>query len=197
MKKFIIGLSLLTIIFSINYISQYNTASKTVKEAMSVVGADSIEVLYEKKTEGGSFLLYRTIGTDSLSIAYINRDFSGYEFVDYNITYDISSLEQQAGISYVTLPQSEKVPYTIYAGMTTNDQLHEVLVTEPTFNIAHSAKIIESEIEGTYIWVTYSPDFTGESFSLIGLSETGEIIGDIEQDGTQVTIHTIDTSQVN
>ena len=197
MKKIIIGLSLLTIILSISYISQYNTASTTVKEAMSVAGADSIEILYEKKTDDGSFLLYRTIETDSLSVAYIKRDFSGYEFVDYNISYDISSLEQQAGLSYVTLPQTDDVPYTIYAGITTDDQLHEVLVTEPTFNIAHSAKVIESNIKDNYIWVAYSPDFTGESFSLIGLSETGEIIGDIEQDGTQVTIHTIENSDAN
>ncbi|MEO3111767.1 hypothetical protein ABHC34_10845, partial [Turicibacter sanguinis] len=65
------------------------------------------------------------------------------------------------------------------------------------FSIAHSAKIIESDIEGTYIWMAYSPDFTGENFSLIGLSETGDIIGDIEQDGTQVTIHTIDTTEAH
>lgn len=45
--------------------------------------------------------------------------------------------------------------------------------------------------------MAYSPDFTGENFSLIGLSETGDIIGDIEQDGTQVTIHTIDTTEAH
>lgn len=164
---------------------------------MSVAGADSIEVLYEKKTEEGSILLYQTIGTDSLSIAYIDRNFSGYEFMDYNIAYEISTLEAKAGLSYVSLQKTDEVPYTIYAGMTTNENLHEVLITEPSFSIAHSAKIMESDVEGTYIWIAYSPDFTGETFSLIGLSETGEIIGDIEQDGTQVTIHTIDTAQAN
>ena len=141
MKKIVISISLLVTVLSIVYICQYNTASKTAEEAMSVAGADSIEILYEKKTED--------------------------------------------------------VPYTIYAGITTDENLHEVLITEPSFSIAHSAKIIESDIEGTYIWMAYSPDFTGESFSLIGLSETGDIIGDIEQDGTQVTIHTIDTTEAH
>lgn len=197
MKKLVISISLLVTVLSIVYIFQYNTAAKTAEEAMSVAGAESIEILYEKKTEDGSILLYQTIGTDSLSLAYIDRNFSGYEFMDYNISYDISSLEETAGISYVSLAQNENVPYTIYAGMTTNEDLHEVLVTEPTFSIAHSAKIIESNVEGTYIWIAYSPDFTGDIFSLIGLSETGDIIGDIEQDGTQVTIHTIDTVDAN
>ena len=195
MKKIVISISLLVTVLSIVYICQYNTASKTAEEAMSVAGADSIEILYEKKTEDGSILLYRTIGTDSLSIAYVNRNFSGYEFMDYNIAYEISNLEAQAGLSYVSLQKTEDVPYTIYAGITTDENLHEVLITEPSFSIAHSAKIIESDIEGTYIWMAYSPDFTGENFSLIGLSETGDIIGDIEQDGTQVTIHTIDTTE--
>ena len=184
MKKIVISISLLVTVLSIVYICQYNTASKTAEEAMSVAGADSIEILYEKKTEDGSILLYRTIGTDSLSIAYVNRNFSGYEFMDYNIAYEISNLEAQAGLSYVSLQKTE-------------ENLPEVLMTEPSFSIAHSAKIIESDIEGTYIWMAYSPDFTGENFSLIGLSETGDIIGDIEQDGTQVTIHTIDTTEAH
>ena len=128
MKKIVISISLLVTVLSIVYICQYNTASKTAEEAMSVAGADSIEILYEKKTEDGSILLYRTIGTDSLSIAYVNRNFSGYEFMDYNIAYEISNLEAQAGLSYVSLQKTEDVPYTIYAGITTDENLHDCLL---------------------------------------------------------------------
>ena len=45
--------------------------------------------------------------------------------------------------------------------------------------------------------MAYSPDFKGESFTLIGLSESGEVVGDLEQSGTELTIHSIDTSEAH
>ena len=164
---------------------------------MTIAGLTTLETLYEKKTEEGSILLYRVPGEDQISLAFLNRDFSGYEYVDGTIQYETTNLEEQAGITYVTLRQSDDLPYTIYAGVTTNPDLYEVLVTEPTFNIAHSAKVFESDVEGVYIWMAYSPDFKGESFTLIGLSESGEVVGDLEQSGTELTIHSIDTSEAH
>ena len=70
-------------------------------------------------------------------------------------------------------------------------------MTEPTFSIAHSAKVFESNVEGTYIWMAYSSDFSGENFSLIGLNQEGDIIGDLETTGTTMTIHPIDTAEAN
>ena len=197
MKKIISTISLSVTALLVVFVLQYNSGAKTTEEAMTIAGLTTLETLYEKKTEEGSILLYRVPGEDQISLAFLNRDFSGYEYVDGTIQYETTSLEEQAGITYVTLRQSDDLPYTIYAGVTTNPDLYEVLVTEPTFNIAHSAKVFESDVEGVYIWMAYSPDFKGESFTLIGLSESGEVIGDLEQSGTELTIHSIDTSEAH
>ena len=197
MKKIIATISLSITALLVVFVLQYNSGSKTTEEAMTIAGLTTLETLYEKKTEEGSILLYRVPGEDQISLAFLNRDFSGYEYVDGTIQYETTSLEEQAGITYVTLRQSDDLPYTIYAGVTTNPDLYEVLVTEPTFNIAHSAKVFESDVEGVYIWMAYSPDFKGESFTLIGLSESGEVVGDLEQSGTELTIHSIDTSEAH
>lgn len=197
MKKIIATISLSITALLVVFVLQYNSGAKTTEEAMTIAGLTTLETLYEKKTEEGSILLYRVPGEDQISLAFLNRDFSGYEYVDGTIQYETTSLEEQAGITYVTLRQSDDLPYTIYAGVTTNPDLYEVLVTEPTFNIAHSAKVFESDVEGVYIWMAYSPDFKGESFTLIGLSESGEVVGDLEQSGTELTIHSIDTSEAH
>lgn len=197
MKKIISTISLSVTALLVVFVLQYNSGAKTTEEAMTIAGLTTLETLYEKKTEEGSILLYRVPGEDQISLAFLNRDFSGYEYVDGTIQYETTSLEEQAGITYVTLRQSNDLPYTIYAGVTTNPDLYEVLVTEPTFNIAHSAKVFESDVEGVYIWMAYSPDFKGESFTLIGLSESGEVVGDLEQSGTELTIHSIDTSEAH
>ena len=197
MKKIISTISLSVTALLVVFVLQYNSGAKTTEEAMTIAGLTTLETLYEKKTEEGSILLYRVPGEDQISLAFLNRDFSGYEYVDGTIQYETTNLEEQAGISYVTLRQSDDLPYTIYAGVTTNPDLYEVLVTEPTFNIAHSAKVFESDVEGVYIWMAYSPDFKGESFTLIGLSESGEVVGDLEQSGTELTIHSIDTSEAH
>ena len=141
MKKIIATISLSITALLVVFVLQYNSGSKTTEEAMMIAGLTTLETLYEKKTEEGSILLYRVPGEDQISLAFLNRDFSGYEYVDGTIQYETTSLEEQAGITYVTLRQSDDLPYTIYAGVTTNPDLYEVLVTEPTFNIAHSAKV--------------------------------------------------------
>ena len=195
MKKIIATLSLSITALLVVFVLQYNSGAKTTEEAMTIAGLSALEVLYEKKTEEGSILLYRVPGEEQISLAFLDRSFSGYEYIDGSIQYETTTLEEQAGLTYVALRQSDDSPYTIYAGVTKNPDLFEVLVTEPTFSIAHSAKIFESAVEGTYIWMAYSPDFTGDNFSLIGLSEAGDIIGHLEHDGTTLTIHSIDPSE--
>ena len=197
MKKIIAILSGCFTLLLVAFVLHFNMSAKTAEEAMTIAGLNTLEVLYEKKTNDGSILLYRTPGEEQISLAFLNHNLFGYEFVDQAIQYDTSALEEQAGLTYVTLKQSETIPYTIFAGITTNPDLFEVLVTEPTFSIAHSAKVFESNVEGTYIWMAYSSDFSGENFSLIGLNQEGDIIGDLETTGTTMTIHPIDTAEAN
>lgn len=195
MKKLVIIISILVTTLLLTFIFQYNKGAKTVEEAMTSAGTQTLDILYEQKTENGNILFYREAFSDTLSLAFLDRSFSGFELMNSTIEYDISSLEEKSGLSYVMLPQSDNVPYTIYAGLTTNPDLFEVLITEPGFSIAHSAKIMESAIEGTYIWMAYSPDLTGTKFSIIGLTEDGALVGDIENNGTELTIHSIDTGE--
>lgn len=197
MKKLVITISILVTALLLTFITQYNKGAQTSEAAMTIAGIQTTDILYEQKTDKGNLVLYQEPFSDSLSLAFLERSFSGFEFVDNATQHDIASLEEQAGLSYVMLPQSDDVPYTTYAGITTNPDLFEVLITEAGFPIAHSAKVITSEIEGTYIWLAYSPDFTGNGYSLIGLTDDGNIVGDIEHNGTELTIHSIDTSEAN
>jgi len=197
MKKLVIIISILVTTLLLTFIFQYNKGAKTVEEAMTSARSQTLDILYEQKTENGNILLYQEAFSDTLSLAFLNRSFSGFELMNSAIEYDISSLEEKSGLSFVMLPQSDNVPYTIYAGLTTNPDLFEVLITEPGFSVAHSAKIMASAIEGTYIWMAYSPNLTGTNFSIIGLTQDGTLVGDIEHNGTELTIHSIDTSEVH
>lgn len=195
MKKLVITISILVTALLLMFVTQYNKGAKTTEEAMTIAGIQTTDILYEQKTEKGNLILYQDPFSDSLSLAFLERSFSGFELMDSITKHDIASLEEQSGLSYVMLAKSDDVPYTTYAGLTTNPDLFEVLITEIGFPIAHSAKVITSDIEGIYIWLAYSPDFTGSNYSLIGLADDGTVVGDIEHSGTELTIHAIETSE--
>ena len=131
MKKIIATLSLSITALLVVFVLQYNSGAKTTEEAMTIAGLSALEVLYEKKTEEGSILLYRVPGEEQISLAFLDRSFSGYEYIDGSIQYETTTLEEQAGLTYVALRQSDDIPYTIYAGVTKNPDLFEVLVNQP------------------------------------------------------------------
>ena len=197
MKKIIILTTLVTCTFLVSFILRFNTYDKNATDAVLTANASPIEVLFEHQMNEGNILLYRSPEGDELSLAFLSRNFSGFQYVESSTQYDISDLETQAGITYVVLPKSSEVPFTIYAGVTGNPDLAEVFVMEPGFQIAHSASLMESSADGDdlYVWIAASPDFTGTNFSIMGLNTDGQIIGDIEHDGAQLTIHSIDTAQ--
>lgn len=183
--------------FLISFLLRFNTYDDNAQDAIMAVNAEPIEVLFEHKVNEGNILLYRTLGGDELSLAFLSRDFTGIQYIDSATQYDITALEEQAGITYVVLPKSEKIPFTIYGGLTTNTNLNEIFVTEPSFQIAHSIHMMEplNGEDNLHVWLAASADFTGHSFSIIGLANDGTIIGDIEHDGTRLTIHSIDIGE--
>ena len=187
--------TLVSCAFLVSFIRSFHTDDDKAIDAVVAANASTIELLFEHQMNEGNILLYRTPEGDELSLAFLSRNFSGFQYVESSTQYDITDLEQQAGINYVVLPKSTDVPFTIYAGITTNPDLAEIFVTEPGFQIAHSASFMKSmtDSEDLYVWLAASPDFTGTNFSIMGLTHEGEILGDIEHDGTQLTIHTIDT----
>lgn len=168
----------------------FNSASNGAEAAIAVSGTEPIEVLFEHQLNRNTFLLYRTQGGDDLSLAFFTRNLTGNHLIETATQYDIESLTAKAGMNYVVLPQSDAVPFTVYAGSTTNPNLYEVFVTEMDFSIAHSIRVFESEVEGIYVWMAMSPDFFGERYSLTAVTQTGAIVADIENDGTQRVFHT-------
>ena len=197
MKKIITLLTLASFSILVAFILQFNTFDSNSEDVVLAVNASPIEVLLEHQTNEGNILLYRTLGGDELTLAFLSRNFTGIQYVESATQYDISALEEQAGITYVVLPKSDDIPFTIYAGLTTNPDLNEIFVTEPGFQIGHGVRMMDTRIdeEGLYVWVAASSDFSGENFSILGVSADGSLIGDIEHDGTTLTIHTIDTTQ--
>lgn len=153
-------------------------------QATVAVSSSPIEILWEHQSNHETFLLYRTIGGDDLSLAYVTRSLTGHHLEGTATQYDIQSLTDAAGLNYVVLPQSESVPVTVFAGFTDNPDL-EVFVTEPHFPIAHSIRVFESEIPGLYVWLAMSPDFFGTEYAITAVDGDSLIVADIENDGTE------------
>ena len=73
MKKIIATLSLSITALLVVFVLQYNSGAKTTEEAMTIAGLSALEVLYEKKTEEGSILLYRVPGEEQISLAFLDK----------------------------------------------------------------------------------------------------------------------------
>lgn len=194
MKRIAALITTVSITALVLFILSFNTHKDCATEAVMAINPD-IEVLFELQMNRGNIVLFRTLGADELSLAFLARSFSGVEHIKSTTKQHVTALEAQTGLTYVVLPKSSGVPFTIYAGTTTNPDLAEILVTEPSFKIAHRIHLKESLVddENLYVWMVASVDFTGEHFSIIGLAADGTIIGDIEYDGTSLTIHTTNT----
>lgn len=162
-----------------------------IQSTLAVSVTNPIEIIFEHTLNQESFVLYRPAGEDQLSLAFFNHTLRGIRLIDTATQYDIAALTEASGFNYVVLPRSPAVPYTIFAGFTTDPQIHEVIVTEPNFIIAHGIRVFESDICGIYAWMAISPDFIGEHYSIIALTPTGSIVGDIENNGVQRVIHTL------
>ena len=195
MKNLISLITASTLAVLIAFVLRFNSFDHDSEKAAIAANAMPIEIILEHQTNEGNILLYRTLGGDELTLAFLSRNFTGVQYVKSATQYDIASLEEKAGITYVVLPKSDDFPFTVYAGITTNPDLSEVFVTEPSFPIGHSVNMMSTLVddENLYVWVAASPDFTGETFSILGVAADGTLIGDIEHDGTNLTIHTFDT----
>jgi len=154
-------------------------------DTIAVSGAP-IEVLFEHTSNQETFMLYRTVGGDDLSLAYLTRSLTGLHLRGSATQYELEALTEAAGLNYVVLPQSDGVPRTVFAGITDNPDL-EVFVTEPHFAIAHGIRVFESEVSGLYVWMVMSPDFFGEQYTITAVDLKGLIVGDMEYDGAQRT----------
>ena len=127
-------------------------------------------LIYEHQTNKGNFLLFESGGAHSL--AFLSRSLN-------RVQYEYRTAED----THVVLPKSESVPFTVYAGVSEDDRLHEVIVIETGFPIAHSSHMKPSLIDDeTSVWMVASSDLTGADFLIIGLSDTGEVLFEIEGD---------------
>ena len=167
----------------------FDVSQMNPHQAVAVSVSSPIEVLFEHTLNQETFLLYRTQGGDDLSIAFLRRSLRGVELVASTTQYDIAALTDAAGLNYAVLPQSDRIPYTVYAGVVSQSDVHEVFVAEPHFPIIHGIRLLESQIPGTYIWMVMSPDFLGQEYTIVGVDQEGITVADIENDGVSRVFH--------
>ena len=192
MKKLMVILTVGIVMVLVGILHEFNHHGTRAEDAVAAANHVPIEVLFEHQLNRESVVLYRTIGGDDLSLAFLRRSFTGVDYVAGIRQFDVSQLEEQAGLTYVVLPKGDGVPFTIYAGTSTRPELNDVFITEPGFQIAHNITMMESRVEeNIYVWMAISPDFTGAHFNIIGVDAQGVVVADIENDGTLRTIHTV------
>jgi len=131
-------------------------------------------IMFEHQTNKGNFLLFES--GDMRSLTFFTRGLGGVQYV-YS-----SSVE-----SYVVMQKSELIPFTVYVGVSEDENLHEVIVIEAGFPIAHSSHMMPSiaSDDNTLVWMVASSDLAGEEFFIVGLSESGEVLFEFESSGKQ------------
>ena len=144
-----------------------NTPLDTHLAVMSLY--NNAQIMFEHQTNKGNFLLFQS--GDTRSLAFLSRGLNGVQHV-----------YSSSGESYMVLQKSESVPFTVYAGVSEDENLHEVIVIEAGFPIAHSSHVMPSIApdDNTLVWMVASSDLSGEGFFIIGLSESSEVLFEIE-----------------
>lgn len=134
---------------------------------------DFNDILFEHPTVHGRIVVTANAYED-FSLSFLNRGIGGTTYAGsaYATTQD--------DISFMTLPANGNIPFTTYAVVSRDPNLHEVIVTESGSRIAHQARAKKTTCEDTAVFLVASVDLTGQDVLVIGLDADGTIIVEIE-----------------
>ena len=131
------------------------------------------DILFEHQTNQGNIVV-RTNAYDELVLSFLNRRIGGMTYAgsSYGTHHDDTA--------FMTLPASADIPFTTHAVVSTNPDLHEVIVMESGSTIAHQARAKKTTSTETAVFLVSSMDLRGHETFIIGLDTNGTIIVEIE-----------------
>lgn len=134
---------------------------------------DFDDILFEHQTVHGNIVVTSN-AYDEFFLSFLNRGISGttYAGSSYATTQD--------DISFMTLRANADIPFTTYAVVSLDPNLHEIIVTEAGSRIAHQAHAKKTTCEHTAVFLVASVDLTGNDVLIVGLDSDGTIIVEIE-----------------
>jgi len=134
---------------------------------------DFYDIVFEQQTMHGN-LMITSDAYNELTLSFLNRKIAGQE-----ITATAYATGNDA-ISFMALISNENVPFTTFALVSRDSSIHEMIVVETGFPIAHQTLAKTDATEGQDVFMVSSSDFTGGDVLIFGLDEDGNIIVEIE-----------------
>ncbi len=178
MKKKVILITFILIVVSLFLLIKFNSGAKTIEEAINVLGSKQVSIIHEEKNDKGSIVFSYTSDGNTLYTAIVSKGISGYKTVYSGVQGDIKFTSEKLGLSYNYFPSIKKTEIPIYFGLIGNPDISKVKIIEKKRNIEDEAKIINAN--GTRIWLVYMDKFEGSDFDIIGLSEEGKEVTNID-----------------
>lgn len=134
---------------------------------------DFDDILFEHQTTHGN-LIISTNPYDELTLAFASRNI-------VNMAYEGSTTAvQDSDTTYLTLPATDTIPFTTHTVVSTDANLHEIIVIEAGSPIAHQAHAKKTARDDTTVFMVSSADLIGSDALIIGLTSNNEIILEIE-----------------
>ena len=135
-----------------------------------VFGLDT--VLFEHQTIHGH-LVITSSAYDDFQLSFLTQGVGGQRYLGSTFA---STLDET---HFVSLVAGHDIPFTTHAVISTNPLLHEIIVVERGFRIAHRAHAKKTTCADTSVFVVSSFDLTGEDVLIIGLDVQGDVVVDM------------------
>jgi len=130
------------------------------------------EILFEHPTVQGNIVV-RQNAYDEFALSFINRGMMGKSYAgsSYATSFDDTQL--------LTLVAGPGIPFTSHAVVSSNSELHQVIIMESGFPIAHGAHAKRTTCEDWAVFLVSSVDLTGNDVLVVGFDLNGTMIWEI------------------
>lgn len=134
---------------------------------------DTRDILFKHQTIHGQFVITSNV-YDELTLSFLERTISG--LIDKDNAYGTVVDD----VTILSLPQSSDVPFTTHAVVSANGDLHEIIVMESGFQIAHHAHGKKTTCEHLAVFMVSSVDLTGQDVLILGFDQQHQLLFEIQ-----------------
>lgn len=134
---------------------------------------DVNDILFEHQTVHGNLIVSTNLYNE-LILAFTSRNIG-------DMAYEGSTTAMiESDMTYLTLPATDTIPFTTHTVVSTDPNLHEIIVIEAGSQIAYHANAKKTVKDDTTVFMVSSADLIGSETLIIGLTSNNEIILEIE-----------------
>ena len=143
-----------------------------VNAPQAVTAFSQDEILFEHPTAQGNIVVHQN-AYDEFALSFINRGMMGKSYAgsSYATSLDDTHL--------LTLTAGPGIPFTSHAVVSSNPELHQVIIMESGFQIAHGSHAKRTSNEDLAVFLVSSVDLTGNDVLVVGFDVDGAIIWEI------------------